>query len=67
MKRHEFDPFPLIAGLVFVGLAVAYGLDAAGVWTADDSWLLGSALAGLGVAGLAGTATHLVRRRGKDR
>jgi hypothetical protein len=61
VKRHEFDLFPLIAGLVFLAIAVVYGLDAAGAWDVNSLWVLGCGLAGLGIAGLAGTATHLLR------
>ncbi|OIV36051.1 hypothetical protein BIV57_18360 [Mangrovactinospora gilvigrisea] len=61
MRRHDFDLFPFVAGVVFLILALAYGLDAFGVWQADDSWLLGLGLAALGAAGLASAV--LARRK----
>ncbi|MYV97186.1 hypothetical protein [Streptomyces sp. SID3343] len=52
--RYRFDPMALIAGLVFLGIAIAYVLHAAGVMTVAPEWTLAIAAIGVGVAGLAG-------------
>lgn len=61
MKRHEFDLFPLLAGVVFLVIAGLYLGDAKGVWHVNNSWVLALALVALGAAGLAGTVVHMVR------
>ncbi len=62
MRRHELDLFSLVAGVIFVGAALLWGL-------ADDP---GKALEGwpvptlLIVVGAVGLAASLRRRRGPD-
>ena len=63
MKRHEFQPGPLIAGLVFIGLAVAQLLDAFGTWSVRWPAAVAFTGAGLAAAALAATANRVVRSR----
>jgi hypothetical protein len=61
MRRHELDLTSLVAGLVFVGIAVAYLI---GEWTdahVSAGWVLPLGLIGLGLAGLAGTLRRGLR------
>lgn len=53
MSRHETDVTALVAGLVFVGIALAYLLDIRPDIDVDGRWVLPLALIGLGAAGLA--------------
>ena len=55
MRRHELDLASLLAGLVFVGIAVAYLVGAVTSVRIDAGWVLPVGLIGLGVAGLGGT------------
>ena len=67
MRRHELDLTSLVAGLVFVGIAVAYLV---GVYTKvriDAGWVLPIGLVGLGLAGLGGTLRAGLRSSGQAR
>lgn len=67
MRRHEFQPGRLIAGIVLLTAGVLYLLDATG--EADLPWFLVFPLAfgGLSLAALAGLVTYAVRRDRRDR
>jgi hypothetical protein len=65
MKRHHLDPASLLAGLVFVGIAIAYLFGAITELRVDARWVAPIALIGLGSAGLAASMTRA--RRGDDR
>lgn len=55
MRRHELDLTSLIAGLVFVAIAVAYLIGSFTSVRIDAGWVLPIGLVGLGLAGLAGS------------
>ncbi|MEV6952835.1 hypothetical protein [Streptomyces sp. NPDC051183] len=67
MRRHEFQPGRLIAGLVLIAAGVLYLLDAAG--EADLPWfsVLPMALGGLSFAAVVGMVTYAVRRDRRER
>ncbi|MFE6834520.1 hypothetical protein ACFVFI_06705 [Streptomyces sp. NPDC057705] len=67
MRRHEFQPGRLLAGLVLIAAGVLYLLDAAG--EADLPWFLviPMTLGGLSLAALVGMVTYAVRRDRRDR
>lgn len=67
MRRHEFQPGRLIAGLVLVAAGVLYLLDATG--DVDLPWfaVIPMAMGGLGLAALVGLVTYAVRRDRRDR
>ncbi|MFD9335915.1 hypothetical protein ACFWBF_16110 [Streptomyces sp. NPDC060028] len=67
MRRHEFQPGRLIAGLVLIAAGVLYLLDAAG--EADPPWfiVLPMAMGGLAFAAVVGMVTYAVRRDRRDR
>ncbi|TDU76472.1 hypothetical protein [Streptomyces] len=67
MRRHEFQPGRLLAGLVLVAAGVLYLLDATG--EADLPWFLviPMTMGGLCLAALVGTVTYAVRRDRRDR
>lgn len=67
MRRHEFQPGRLIAGIVLLTGGVLYLLDATG--EADLPWFLVVPLAfgGLSLAALTGMVTYAVRRDRRDR
>jgi hypothetical protein len=54
MKRHDLDLVSLIAGAVFVVIAVTHLVGAATDVRPDLGWMVPVLLVGLGVAGLAG-------------
>lgn len=54
MKRHDLDLVSLIAGTVFLLVAVSHLVGAATNESVDLGWLVPAAMVGLGVAGLAG-------------
>jgi hypothetical protein len=61
VRRHELDLTSLIAGLVFVGVAVAYLVGTYTDTRIGAGWLLPIALIGLGLAGLAGAVRRGLR------
>ncbi|MDW6061972.1 hypothetical protein SAZ11_33060 [Streptomyces sp. FXJ1.4098] len=63
MKRHRFQPGRLTAGLVVLGTALAYGLDAAGEWDLPPFAPLPVLLGGLCLAGLVSALAFGARRR----
>ncbi|MGW0394104.1 hypothetical protein ACWDYJ_25120 [Streptomyces sp. NPDC003042] len=67
MRRHEFQPGRLLAGLVLITAGVLYLLDAAG--TTDLPWLLvvPMAVGGLALSALTGMVTYAVRRDRRER
>lgn len=67
MRRHEFQPGRLLAGLVLTAAGVLYLLDAAG--ETDLPWFLvvPMAFGGLALAALVGLVTYAVRRDRRDR
>ncbi|MFF1559097.1 hypothetical protein [Streptomyces sp. NPDC058279] len=62
MRRHEFQPGRLIAGLVLLAGGVLYLLDATG--EADAPWyaVVPMTIGGFTLAALAGLVTYAVRR-----
>jgi hypothetical protein len=62
MTRHRFEPGKLIAGLVVLGAALAYGLDAAGEWDLPPFAPLPVLLGGLCLAGLVSALAFGARR-----
>ncbi|MER6212868.1 hypothetical protein ACGFY6_08240 [Streptomyces sp. NPDC048387] len=67
MRRHEFQPGRLLAGLVLTAAGVLYLLDAAG--RTDLPWFLvvPMSLGGLVLAALVGLVTYALRRDRRDR
>jgi len=65
MKRHDLDLTSLIAGLLFVTIAVAYIVGEYANVSVDGKWVLPAALVGLGVAGLVGGVAR-TRRSPRD-
>ncbi|MFD3327682.1 hypothetical protein [Streptomyces sp. NPDC058701] len=67
MRRHEFQPGRLLAGLVLIAAGVLHLLDATG--RADLPWFLVIPMAagGLSVAALVGMVTYAVRRDRRER
>ncbi|GGZ52688.1 hypothetical protein AB0P12_19420 [Streptomyces subrutilus] len=67
MRRHEFQPGRLLAGLVLIAAGVLYLLDATG--GADLPWFLvvPVTVGGLCLAALVGMVTYAVRRDRRDR
>lgn len=67
MRRHEFQPGRLLAGLVLITAGVLYLLDATG--RADLPWFLviPMTVGGLSLAALLGMVTYAVRRDRRDR
>ncbi|WP_253209361.1 hypothetical protein [Streptomyces niphimycinicus] len=63
--RHAFEPGKLVAGLVILGVAAAYGMDAAGKWDVRPEIVLPALLGGLCVAALTSALTYAVRRRSR--
>lgn len=59
MKRHDLDLVSLIAGTVFLLVAVSALIEAASDVSVDLTWLVPAALIAIGAAGLAGA----LRRR----
>lgn len=64
-SRHPFEPGKLVAGLVILGVAAAYGMDAAGEWDVRPEIALPALLGGLCVAALASALTYALRRRSR--
>ncbi|GGR79005.1 hypothetical protein Snoj_77490 [Streptomyces nojiriensis] len=67
MRRHEFQPGRLIAGLALLVAGVLYLLDSTG--EADLPWfaVVPITMGGLTLAALAGLVTYAVRRDRRDR
>ncbi|WP_328927209.1 hypothetical protein OG429_23345 [Streptomyces sp. NBC_00190] len=67
MRRHEFQPGRLIAGLALLVAGVLYLLRSSG--EADVPWfvVVPIALGGLSLAALVGMVTYAVRRDQRDR
>ncbi|MFE3792144.1 hypothetical protein [Streptomyces goshikiensis] len=67
MRRHEFQPGRLIAGLVLLAVGVLSLLDATG--RADLPWhaVVPMAAGGLALATLVGMTTYAVRRDRRER
>ncbi|QES49729.1 hypothetical protein DEJ50_19850 [Streptomyces venezuelae] len=67
MRRHEFQPGRLLAGLVLLVAGVLYLLDAAG--ETDLAWwvIVPMTMGGLSLAALLGLITYAVRRDRRDR
>ncbi|MFE9633848.1 hypothetical protein [Streptomyces sp. NPDC006463] len=67
MRRHEFQPGRLIAGLALLVAGVLYLLDSSG--EADVPWfvVVPISLGGLSLAALVGMVTYAVRRDQRDR
>lgn len=61
MRRHDLDWVSLVAGLVFLGIAVAYLLQVSLDVSIAAGWVLPITLIGLGVAGLAVSLTRANR------
>ncbi|MFJ3928284.1 hypothetical protein [Streptomyces sp. NPDC090022] len=66
MRRHEFQPGRLLAGLVLLTAGVLYLLDAGG--EADVPWfvVIPMTMGGLSLAALLGIVTYAVRRDRRD-
>jgi hypothetical protein len=62
MRRHELDLTSLVAGVVFVAIAVAYLVGEYTNLDVSAGWVLPLGLVGLGVAGLTGTLRRGLRR-----
>jgi hypothetical protein len=65
VRRHDLDLVSLIAGAVFLLVAVSHLVGAAVDGDVDLGWLVPVLLVGLGLAGLAG-ALRSGRRTGDD-
>ncbi len=61
MRKHELDLTSLVAGLVFVAIAVAYLVGTLTKVRIDAGWILPLGLVGLGAAGLAGSVRSSLR------
>lgn len=55
MKRHPLDLFSLLGGLLFMGLGLAFLLDALNTWSTDITWVPPVVLIVLGLAGVLST------------
>ncbi|MDJ1135962.1 hypothetical protein [Streptomyces iconiensis] len=71
MIRHSFEPSRLLLGLIMLGAAVAYLMDASGTWEVPFWALLVIVPAALVLAGLTALMTlvtrrTLARRRGSE-
>jgi hypothetical protein len=54
VRRHELDVFSLVAGLVFVAVAIGHLLDEGAGLDFDGRWIAPVVLVALGAAGLGG-------------
>ncbi|MET8882412.1 hypothetical protein [Streptomyces rubiginosohelvolus] len=63
MLRHEFRPGRAVAGLVMLGLAAGYAVDAAGAWEVPWTFLLPLFFGGLWLAATVTWAAYMLRRR----
>jgi hypothetical protein len=55
MRRHDTDSLSLLGGLLFMGLGIAFLLDALDRWSADVTWIPPIVLIVLGLAGVLST------------
>ncbi|WKX70911.1 hypothetical protein [Streptomyces sp. XD-27] len=62
MRRHPFEPGKLVVGLVLLGVAVVYGVDAAGEWDVPPFAPLVAIPAGLALAALVSILAYALRR-----
>ncbi|MDF9815112.1 hypothetical protein M2266_004343 [Streptomyces sp. SPB162] len=62
MKRHGFEPASLVMGLVLLGIAAAFLLDAAGGWDPSRQLTVSLAAGGLAFAAVTSVVTRVVRR-----
>ena len=53
MRRHDLDVFSLVAGLVFLALAIGHLVDESSSVSLDGRWVAPLTLIALGAAGLA--------------
>ncbi|MFL1900893.1 hypothetical protein OG288_17785 [Streptomyces tauricus] len=67
MRRHEFKPGRLVAGLFLTLTAVIYAGDAGGLWETPWFAVIPLVTAGLCLAALTGSAAHGIRRRIRSR
>ncbi|MBL1095425.1 hypothetical protein [Streptomyces coffeae] len=65
MRKHPFEPAKLVAGLVMLGVGLAYAMDAAGRWDVRPLVLLPLAGVGLCLAGVVSAMTYAIRRPGQ--
>ncbi|MGW5876549.1 hypothetical protein ACWFMI_08350 [Nocardiopsis terrae] len=63
MAKRRTDWGSLVAGLLFLGLAIAFVVRGSGSWEFDVMWLLPVLALGLGVAGV---ARALFRSRARE-
>ncbi|WP_055546725.1 hypothetical protein [Streptomyces sp. NBRC 110028] len=63
MRRHPMEPGKLVAGLVVLGVAAVYGLDAAGERDVRSLVPLIVLVCGLCAAGVVSTLTYAARRK----
>jgi hypothetical protein len=52
VARREPNPAPIVLGLLFIGLGVAFLLDRVGNFDLDGRWIWPILLIGLGIAGV---------------
>jgi hypothetical protein len=62
VKRHGFEPASLVMGLVLLGVAAMFLLDAAGDWDPSRRLTVTLTAAGLALAAVTSVTTRLVRR-----
>ncbi|MDI2126805.1 hypothetical protein [Yinghuangia seranimata] len=67
VERHDFDPMAMIAGGVFMAIAVMYMLDANGAMDARPGLMLALAVIGVGASGFAGAVWAVVTGRRRKR
>jgi len=67
VRRHEFQPGKLIAGVFLTVAGITYAGDAGGLW--DTPWyaIFPMVTVGLCLAGATAFVTHVIRRRHPDR
>lgn len=65
MLRHEFQPGKLVAGIVLLGVGIAYAGDASGGWETPWFLALPAVCGGLLLAAIAAATGYGVRRRAR--